>query len=268
MIKKILKANSWTDVIKHLLIVVALLSLLLGVIFYIYLPLKTKQGYSITVPDVMGMEYEGLNDFITSRELKFIITPDSGYNADLPPLAVLSQFPKAKAKVKEGRKIYLTLNAVNPPKVTLPDLVGKSLKTVQLQFQAMGVKQGRYIFTPGPFKNTFVEAQINGIAIEIGEKIPKGSVIDLVLQNGRGKQYFNAPDVIGREKESAEVIISGSSLKVGEIYYEKVDSLAGRVIKQVPSPGSRVRIGQKFNLWVGTSDSLAVDNQSSNQENE
>ncbi|MEL7146470.1 MAG: PASTA domain-containing protein, partial [Bacteroidota bacterium] len=184
MIKKLLKARSWIDVFKHIAIAGVLFALLLVIVFYIYLPIKTKQDYSITVPEVVGMEFDGLHDFITSRELNYVVLPDSGYNAELPPQAVLSQFPQQSSRVKQGRKIYLTLNAVNPPKVEMPDLIGKSLKTVQLQMKAMGVKEGKYIFTPGPYKNTFVSAQINGEDIAPGTLISKGSTLDLILQNG------------------------------------------------------------------------------------
>lgn len=260
MIKKIFKANSWLDVIKHLMIAGLLFALLLVVVFYIYLPIKTKKDNSITVPEVIGKEYEDLEEFITTRKLRYVVTQDSGYNADLPPRAVLSQFPKANANVKEGRKIYLTLNAVNPPKVEMPDLVGKSLKTVQLQFQGMGIKVGKYFFTPGPYKNTFVSAQIDGVDVEIGEKIAKGSIVDLVLQNGKGQQYFDAPDVIGKVKENAEFIITGSNLIIGEIYYQQSDSLIGRILKQEPGPGARVRTGQSVDLWVGALDSLSAGN--------
>jgi len=258
MIKKIFKAKSWLDVIKHLFLAVFFFSLLLVLVFFVYLPYITNQDDSITVPEVVGMEYDGLDEFITSKALNYVVTPDSGYNADLPPKAVLTQFPKPFSQVKEGRKLYLTLNAVNPPKVEMPDLVGKSLQTVLLKFNALGLKKGKYNFTPGPYKNTFVAAQIKGNTVEPGELVAKGSVVDLLLQNGRGKQYFNAPDVIGKDKERAEFIIAGSSLNIGEILYEKTDSLQGKVIKQLPNPGSRVRIGQLVNLWVGVKDSLAT----------
>ncbi len=258
MIKKLFKAESWLDVIKHIIIATLFFSFILLIVFYVYLPIKTNKDDSITVPEVVEMEFDGLHEFITSKQLRYVVTQDSGYNSELPPLAVLTQFPKANSKVKEGRKLYLTLNAVNPPKVELPDLVGKSLQTVQLKFNAIGVKKGKYKFTEGPYKNTFVAAEIDGKTINAGELIPKGSVIDIVLQNGKGKQYFNAPNVVGKDKEQAEYIIAGSSLNIGEIVYEKTDSLQGKVIKQIPNPGSRVRIGQLVNLWVAVKDSLAT----------
>lgn len=260
MIKNLFKANTWLDVVKHIAIAIVLFAIVLMVIFYLYLPKKTKQGQTITVPDVTEMEYEALEDFITSRELRFEVVADSGYNADLPPRAVIAQYPKPDSKVKEGRKIYLTLNAVNPPKVEMPDLVGKSLKTVQLQFKAMGVREGRRIFDDGPFKNTFISAQIDGVDIRPGDKITKGSVVDLVLQNGKGQQYFSAPDVIGKDRESAEFIIAGNSLNLGEIHYEVADTLQGLVVRQRPEGGSRVRVGQTVELWVNVKDSLATGN--------
>ena len=103
---KLLKfqANSFWDVIKHLLILMVLVLASVLFFFYVYLPTTTNHGESITVPNLEGISVEDLNEFLLKRDLRFEIS-DSSYSYEYPPLTVLRQFPKPGAKVKEDRKI-------------------------------------------------------------------------------------------------------------------------------------------------------------------
>ena len=97
--------------------------LLILFFFYVYLPTTTNHGESITVPDLEGVNVEDLDRFLLERDLRFEVLEDSGFSTDYPPHTVLKQFPLPNSKVKENRKIYITLNSTNPPEVRMPDLV-------------------------------------------------------------------------------------------------------------------------------------------------
>src|SRR5882672_5848295 len=79
--------------------------------FYIYLPNSTNHGDSITVPDLAGMKFEDLEEFLKKYDLRFEVE-DSVYHEEYPPLTVLRQFPKAGATVKQNRIIYVSINPV------------------------------------------------------------------------------------------------------------------------------------------------------------
>jgi len=87
------------------------------VFFYIYLPSTTNHKESITIPELVGMSFNDINEFVTQRNLRYEIVADSGYSEALAPLTILTQNPKAGSKVKENRKIYLSLNATVPQRL-------------------------------------------------------------------------------------------------------------------------------------------------------
>lgn len=245
-----LKTDNIKDLFIHLGLMLGAFLLLLFVFFRIYLPATTNHGESITVPDLEGIQLEELDDFLTARNLRFEVTADSSYSAEYPPLAVLKQTPRANSKVKESRKIYVTLNAKNPPKVKMPYLIDGSLKNAQMVLQSYGLLLGEISYKAHRFQNAVLEQQYKGKAINEGAYIPKGSKIDLVVGNGLGNR-FAAPDLKGYTKEDAEFIIIGSGLRLGKItYVDNEDERPFTVVQQYPTAGTGMRTGNNVDIWV------------------
>ncbi len=260
-------------------IIHAVLATLLGVIilitvFWMYLPSATNHGESVTVPDLEGITIDQLNEFLTDRNLNYVITKDSGYSAKYPPKAVLKQVPLPNTKVKENRKIYLTLNAENPPLVKMPDLVDGSVKSAQLVLKSFGLTLGEIKYVPDLAQNAVLQQFYEDDSIAPGVMIPKGSVIDLEAGDGLGNQEFDAPNLIGLDVESAKIAIVGSGLKVGDVLYKnQVDQqsdtlmaelqiVPGMVVKQKPNTGNVTKIGKTVDIWVykPVLDSLLIEN--------
>ena len=247
----LLRSDSFGHLIKHVVFIGLTGFLLVLAFFYFYLPVATNHGESITVPDIIGLEYSDLEEFLTERELRFEINTDSGYSSEFPPLSVLKQYPEYGQKVKENRKIYVTLNATNPPEVRMPNLVDGSLKNAEMVLESYGLIRGEIIYEPDPARNAVLDQLYEGETIQEGTPIPKGSLIDLVVGDGIGRQIFEMPEAIGLELEEAKILILGSSLSVGDItYVESETETPGTVISQDPEPGIMVKIGQSIDLWV------------------
>ncbi len=269
------KITNWKDLAIHILILVSLSATLVLGFFYVYLPISTNHGETITVPDVQGVVLGDLDEFLQARELRYEVTPDSGFSADLPPLSVLRQFPAANSKVKENRKIYVSLNAENAPLVRMPKLISGSVKNAQLILKTFDLSLGEIKYVPDLALNYILEQRLNGSPISEGTQIPKGSVIDLVVGDGLGQQSLESPNLIGLDLESSQFAIIGSGLKVGNMIYEKVGIAvveeeletgifiakeiqvsAGSIFKQKPSVGTEMRLGQRVDLWIYRPDSL------------
>ena len=111
----------------HLLILLANLAaaaVLLFVIGYIVLnrlDKYTRHGFSIEVPDLRGMTLAEARPLVEKAQLNIDVI-DSVYSPNARPGAIMDQFPKPQARVKNNRVIQLTTNAVAPEKVTFPDL--------------------------------------------------------------------------------------------------------------------------------------------------
>lgn len=269
------KQKTWKDLIIHLLVVVGIGLSAVLIFFYLYLPYITNHGDTLTVPDVRGVTVDELDEFLESRNLRYEVTADSGFSAKERPLAVLKQFPMPNAKVKENRKVYVTLNSEKPPLIRMPKLTEGSVKNAALILQTYDLQLGEIIYVPDPYLNYILRQQIDGREVLEGEKIPKGSKIDLVAGDGLGQQNLESPDLIGYDLESAQIAIIGSGLKVGEITYEKsniavietvlengtvqskeLEVSPGSILKQKPVKGVNIRLGQKIDLWLYQPDSL------------
>lgn len=245
-----IKFESWLDVIKHLGIAVAFGTVITLIFFYIYLPVITNHGESITVPDLQGVSIDELQEFLVERDLRFEVV-DSVYSAELPPLTVTRQFPKPGSKVKQNRNIFISLNSVNPPTTRMPDLRDKTLKNAELILKSFELVPGKILYKPDPFRNV-IDQLYNGEPIEPDTPLAKGSVIDIVRGDGHGIRLFEMPDLRGLPLAEANVIIRGNNLQPGLVFNDDSLTIASLVVlRQSPRQGLTVRIGRSIDLWLG-----------------
>lgn len=256
-------------VFKHLLITVGSGLLIILLFFYGFLPSTTNHGETITVPDVKNQRLEDLEDVLVSRNLRYTVNTDSGYAADQEPLTVIDQFPKANSKVKENRRVYVTLNARKPPLVKMPALIDKSLMISQITLQSFGLKLGKIEYRPDMAANVVLEQWYKGRPIAEGAMIPKGSNIDLYIGDGYGNRYWQMYDYVNQPYEDARVGIVGIGLTIGKIEYvdnpetyiqtvsasgDTITSVInvpiGNIVRQYPPAGRTVRLQDIVDLWI------------------
>ncbi|MDN5213830.1 PASTA domain-containing protein [Fulvivirgaceae bacterium BMA12] len=183
----IFKPNSVKDIFGHIGIMIAISIGLTLVFFYWYLPNVTNRGETFTVPDLEGRHIDEVADYLSARDLSYEASIDSGYSGNHQPLTVLKQYPNPQSLIKPKRKIYLTLNAKNPPKVKMPRLIDLSLKIARIKLQSLGLKVGDIKYEPDIAFNAVLRQELGGEEITEGASIYKGSTIDLVV--GDGNQF-------------------------------------------------------------------------------
>jgi len=232
----------------HIALAVTLVIVLCVLYFYAYLPHVTNHGESITVPSVEGLPITKVEGFLESHDLRYEVN-DSSYSADYPPLTVLKQYPAAGAKVKENRKIFVSVNRKNPPTVKMPDLIDGSLTNAEAVLRGSELKRGKIKLVAGPFLNVVKEMQVDGNKVVPGVLVPKGTMVDLVVMDG-GSTKLPAPNVLGFTYEDAKVNILGSNLNIGEINLVG-DTTGGVILKQMPTPGEVIMVGDVVDIWIG-----------------
>ena len=246
-------------------------SLIIFFLFYIYFPIKTNHGDTITVPNLIGMELKDIDEFLSDRDLRYEILDDSSYSSEYPPYSILQQNPSENEKVKENRKIYLTLNSSIPPKIKMPKIINGSVKNAQLILKSYDLKLGEITYVPDMARNAVLKMFIEGDSVSENDLVLKGSIVDLEVGNGLGNQIFDTPDLIKLDLEEARFTIIGSGLRLGNIIYqdsgyynnkildeegneifEKVWVNPGKVFRQSPIKSTKVKIGRRINLWIVT----------------
>ncbi|RYF65734.1 MAG: PASTA domain-containing protein [Cytophagaceae bacterium] len=247
-----ISTRSFSDLLIHIGIIIALLVALFLAFFFIYLPFTTNHGQTITVPDVTRLSLDEMQNLLDDRDLRYEVS-DCTFVAGAQPLTVIQQYPRANAKVKEGRKIYLTITKRVAPMVQMPNLVSLTLRSAQLNLKSLDLVSGPPIYVPDVAKNSVLRQLYNGKEITTGTPIPKGSQIDLEVGDGLGSTMFEIPNVVGLPLDEAEAAIRGSNLKVGtKISVEDPEKEVGTVVRQRPEArsGERIRVGETMDLWI------------------
>lgn len=250
-----LRANSFLDVLKHIIIIGVLGMLLLLAFFFVYLPSTTNHGETISVPKVTGMSLHDLEDFLEERSLRYYVS-DSSYNSSMKPFAILTQDPQPGATVKEQRKIYISYNMKNPPQINMPKLIDGSIKNAEMILKSYDLLLGKISYVPDLAQNAVLKQLVNGQEVKPGEMVAKGSVVDLVVGDGLGNVEFEVPNIVGMPVDEASLLLDGQRLRVGNlIYVQDSDQPEGTVVRQRPAaePGTIIREGQMVDLWVAGS---------------
>ena len=234
----------------HLAIIILLgVALLWGTIYS--LNNFTRHGVEISVPDFRDMIYSELVEDPAYESFHFIVV-DSVYDRNREPDAIVSQNPKAESKVKPGRTIYLTIVASSPEQVEMPNLSGLSLRNASALLETYGLKITKLSYVPDFAKNSVISQKFKGEEIEPGQKIEKGSGVELVLGLGEQHELIPVPLLIGKTHSEAVKILHNSSLNLGEEHFEAGDDTASvRVYRQSPRYSNKnvARFGTKVELW-------------------
>lgn len=159
----------------------ALLSVFIVIFFLVkYLSSYTDHGEFVEVPDFTEKRITELGSFIQDKGVNYLII-DSIYDPSKTPGIVIKQEPFAKSKVKHNRNIYLYVTSMVPPQIEMPKLRDRSERQAKLIILSYGLKIGKVTTKSADCNGCVLEQIFNGKIAEPGQKIKKGSVIDLVV---------------------------------------------------------------------------------------
>lgn len=149
------------------------------------------------------------------------------------------QTPKAGEHVKEGRKIRLSVNTLKPKMVSMPSLVGISLRQAKAELQRNGLVLGKLVYVRDLATNNVISQQRFGRELLPGTPVPSGATINLVLGLSETDEMTFIPDLIGRRYQQAVDAVQESSLNIGSLVFDSsvtnyADSLNAFVYSQTP----------------------------------
>ncbi|MFN3755295.1 PASTA domain-containing protein [Flavobacterium sp.] len=158
---------------------------LIAYLFFHWITYTTNHGQEITVPDLSKLSAEQAEEKLEALDLDYIILDTVDFRPEFPKLTIVEQEPKAGAKVKEGRKIYIKINASTYTMVAVPDLIEKTYRQAVPTLEAVGLKEGTITYKPYLGKDMVLEMRMDGKKLKPGDKVLKSSKIDLVLGDGK-----------------------------------------------------------------------------------
>ena len=221
-----------------------------------YLEDFTLHGKTIQVPDLVGEKFDGVDSLLTSDGFSVQVN-DSIYVNGKKYGEILEQNPEANTTVKQGRKIYVSISASEPAKITVPQLVDMSLRQATSLMEIYGLEIGELIYKPDLCKNCILEIQYKGREIEAETKINRGEVIDLVIGQGLSNELTAVPYITSLSAQEAKAVLKARSLNIGSLNFDESvvnaeDSLNAIVYKQNPlyTDEPSVPMGSPIDLFL------------------
>jgi beta-lactam-binding protein with PASTA domain len=156
----------------------------LSFIILTWLNITTNHGKFETVPELKGKSVSVAAMELDENNLTMQVQDSANYNPDYPKFSVIDQDPKAGAKVKEDRKIYITVNPSGYRKIGVPDLKERTFRQAKPTLEALGFKVGKVTYIDNIAKDLVLKMTFKGEEVNFGDKLPKTSSIDFVLGNG------------------------------------------------------------------------------------
>lgn len=175
------------------------------VVFVKFLDFSTNHGEEITVANLSKMKLEVAEEKLDEEGLEVFLLDTVEFRPEFPPYTIVEQDPIAGSKVKDGRKIYVKLNAGGYAMVTFPDLKNKTFRQAENALRALGLMEGELKYVPNLAKDIVLEVSYKGKPLKAGDKLMKNSKIDFVL--GDGKEMFNDSDLDSLQNENQNIEI-------------------------------------------------------------
>ncbi len=178
---KFLLSKTFLKQIALALVVVVVLCFLL----FKWLKVSTNHGEFETVPNLTGKSISVAEIDLKENNLVMQIQDSANFNPKYPKFSVIEQEPPAGSKVKENRKIYITLNPSGYRKIAVPNLIESTLRQAKPTLNSLGFNLGRLIYVDNIGKDMVLKMQYKSKTIQPGDLLAKTEKIDLVLGNGK-----------------------------------------------------------------------------------
>lgn len=244
-------------IIRNLVIAVAVVVVLV-VGAMIFLNVVTQHNREIDVPDFSNMSVAEAEYAAAKAGMRVEVT-DSVFVKRMKRGAVYRQNPAPGAKVKDGRRVVLTINAVNAKKVTMPNLVGLSLRQAKAELLSRGLVLNRLVYVKDMATNNVLRQLKGNRQIEPGTMVDSETAIDLVLGLNDMDNRTYVPDVTGLKNMSAVEAMFDHSLNIKDLKFDDTvkdydDSLNAVVYRQAPdaSDSLSVAMGEAVTLFLTT----------------
>ena len=235
-----------SDRAKRVYLYVSVLVAFLLVCDNFFMPWLVSRGGIVEVPDVLGLKLERAQFILDSLGLQ---AKQSEVRPDLqqPLGTVIAQVPSSGAKVRPGRRVYLSISG-GEPIVEVPVLKGRSLRDTKFALERVGLSLGGASYVPS---EEFPPNTIIDQGVPPGSKMRKGSSVPVVISQGKETDRIPVPDIVGKILPEAEKVLAQRGLKAGNItYQENLELLPNTVLEQYPRSGELVGLGQPVDLFV------------------
>ncbi|MDX1331767.1 MAG: PASTA domain-containing protein [Robiginitalea sp.] len=149
-----------------------------------WLKSSTHHGDFVEVPDLAKLSVTEMREVLEEADLRYEVVDSANFNPDYPRFSIIEQNPPAGNKVKQNRKIYVTVNPSGYKKITVPDIIQVTRRNATSMLRAVGLDVDEVTYIDELSKDMVYRIRYQGKYIKPGDKLPRTSKIELVCGNG------------------------------------------------------------------------------------
>ncbi len=149
-----------------------------------WLKKSTHHGEFVEVPDLAKMSVLEMREVIAEANLRYEVLDSANYNPEYPRFSIIEQNPPAGNRVKQNRKIYVTVNPSGYRKVTVPNIIQVTQRNASSMLKAVGLDVQGVTYIDELGKDMVYYIKHKGRTINPGDKLPKTSRVELICGNG------------------------------------------------------------------------------------
>jgi beta-lactam-binding protein with PASTA domain len=191
-------------------------------------------GREVEMPNLAGKTSADAQAILQGRGLQLKIV-DRVYDA-LPANSVARQSPPAGEHMKVSQDAHVVLS-LGPQNVTIPAVVGESLRVARIQLLQSGLQLGEVTSFPAPPSEPDTVLQ---------QTPPSGTRaasprVDLLVAESAPQPVYVMPWLVGMPQPDADRLLSTGGLKLTKTTFNTSPQWPkGTVIQQMPDQGSKI----------------------------
>lgn len=183
------------------------------VLCMVLLNVFTEHSKTFQVPDLKGLSLADAEK-LAEKSGVVVVVNDEIYQPQMAPGSVLEQTPDAGQLVKEGRKVFVIINANSAKIVSAPDVIGLSSKQARAIIDGRGFVLEKIEYVQDAAYNNVLDLICKGRSLRKGDKIPEGSALKLVLGIQDVEEQTMVPDVVGKRYLQARTLLFEAGLNM------------------------------------------------------
>lgn len=203
-------------------------------------------GRQQTMPTLVGAPLDAAQRVTSGLGLELTVE-DKLFSSQHPANHIVSQQPPAGTRIKVGQHVHV-LVSLGPPRVTVPKLMGSSLRAAQITAIQRGLSVGNVasIPWPGTEPDQVVAQDPPPSAANV-----LSPVVNLLISRGETPSAYVCPNFVGQPLAGVRRELEKAGFKVGPITPIASDvAPKGTIAAQAPPAGSKIGPESVFSFEV------------------
>jgi eukaryotic-like serine/threonine-protein kinase len=204
------------------------------------------RGSEVAIPNLEGQSVQDATRQLSVSELRLKID-GRRFDASTPSDRIISQDPSPNSTLKKNRSVRVIVS-LGAKRVQVPDLRGQSLRVGQIALLKSGLSLGMIASV-----NSETNEKDRVISQDPFPQVSEAqtSLVNVLVSSGKKGEEYLMPELVGGSLDEVENACGRLGFRLGKVVYQPATGLVkGTVLKQYPSPGQKLVVGDSIDLEV------------------